>query len=58
MQLQSVALGDLQINPNNDRHGELTDEAAAIGWLLENKTDHMKHLAQDIVDQARRMRVH
>lgn len=43
-----IALKDLIVNPNNDRHGPLMTEATAIEWLLINKTDKMKELLEDI----------
>lgn len=43
-----IALKDLEVNPANDRHGDLGSEAAAIEWLLVNKTEKMKDLLDDI----------
>lgn len=43
-----IALKDLEVNHANDRHGELMSEAAAIEWLLINKTEKMKDLLDDI----------
>lgn len=46
-----IALKDLEVNPANDRHGDLGSEAAAIEWLLVNKTDKMKDLLDDIIEK-------
>lgn len=48
-----IPLEDLEINPANDRHGDLLSEDAAIEWLLVNKTEKMKDLLQNIVDKER-----
>jgi hypothetical protein len=50
--LRDLELSSLIVNPNNDRHGDLKHENDAIRWLLKNKTDHMKNLAEDIVLQG------
>lgn len=52
MLLRKIDLSSLIVNPNNDRHGDLKDENGAIHWLLSQKTDHMKKLAQDIIAQG------
>lgn len=41
----------LEVNPANDRHGDLGSEAAAIEWLLVNKTEKMKDLLHNIVEK-------
>lgn len=41
-------IDDLVVNRDNDRHGPLPTEDAALKWLLENKGDHMRRLAADI----------
>ena len=41
-------IDDLLVNRDNDRHGPLPSEEAALKWLLENKGDHMRRLAADI----------
>lgn len=51
MQLIEIDLGQLRVNRNNDRHGELDDEQAAINWLLSHHEAHMKNLARDIVKE-------
>jgi hypothetical protein len=51
MKFQHLALSDLSINRANDRHGELENETAAIAWLFNNKEQHMKNLARDLVEQ-------
>lgn len=45
---QRIPLEKLEINPANDRHGDVGSEAAAIEWLLVNKTDKMRDLLDDI----------
>ncbi len=47
-----ISLKDLEVNPANDRHGELPSESAAIEWLLVNKTEKMKDLLQNIVEKG------
>lgn len=47
MLLQSLPITALSVNPNNDRHGELDDEATAIQWLFSRRETHMKKLAND-----------
>lgn len=48
---QRIPLKDLEVNPANDRHGELGSEAAAIEWLLVNKTNKMHDLLNDIINK-------
>src|SRR5690349_15684928 len=48
MKIERVELGRLRLNPYNDRHGPLRDEAASIQWLLENRRAHMRALSQDL----------
>jgi hypothetical protein len=43
-----IPLADLVVNPANDRHGELTDESAAIAQLFAEQEPHMKNLAKDL----------
>lgn len=50
MQIDAIELQHLKLNPHNDRHGSLRDEAAAIQWLLENRFAHMKALAKDLAE--------
>lgn len=50
MSYAMMALGDLVVNRDNDRHGSLDSEDAALKWLLENKADHMRRLAADIAE--------
>lgn len=45
---QRIPLDKLEINPANDRHGDVGSESAAIEWLLVNKTDKMRDLLDDI----------
>jgi hypothetical protein len=45
---QRIPLDKLEINPANDRHGDVGSESAAIEWLLINKTDKMRDLLDDI----------
>jgi len=44
-----ISIDNLQINPANDRHGDLGSEKKAIEWLLVNKTEKMKNLLKDII---------
>lgn len=46
---KKLHIKDLEVNPSNDRHGELPSENDAIKWLLYNKTQKMKELLKDIV---------
>jgi hypothetical protein len=48
---QQIHLSKLEVNPANDRHGDLGSEAAAIEWLLVNKTEKMKDILQKIVEK-------
>lgn len=48
-----IAIDRLKLNPHNDRHGALRDEAAAIQWLLENRSAHMRALAKDLAATKR-----
>lgn len=49
MQFKQILISKLRINAANDRHGTLKDESSAIAWLFNNKEQHMKGLAMDIV---------
>jgi len=51
MSFRSLPLSALVVNSANDRHGELENETAAIGWLFSNRENHMRNLAKDIVAQ-------
>lgn len=51
MNIEPLPLPALFVNPGNDRHGELLTEQNAMSWLLENRRQHMKKLAADIVSQ-------
>ncbi|WP_216332558.1 hypothetical protein [Rhizobium sp. X9] len=52
MSFRSLPLSALLVNSANDRHGELENETAAIGWLFKNRENHMRNLAKDIVAQG------
>lgn len=52
MSYSSLPLAELRINRANDRHGELENETAAIAWLFNNREQHMKNLAKDIVETS------
>jgi len=52
MSFRTLPLSALLVNSANDRHGELENETAAIGWLFKNRENHMRNLAKDIVAQA------
>lgn len=49
MSYKSIALDQLSVNRENDRHGELENETTAIAWLFSNHLSQMKKLARDIV---------
>jgi hypothetical protein len=53
MQIASFEVSELQLNPDNDRHGPLKDEASAIHWLLSNRNAHMRALADDLAKSKR-----
>lgn len=53
MQIELLAPDQLRLNPDNDRHGPLKDEASAIQWLLENRNSHMRALAEDLANTKR-----
>ncbi len=53
MKTQLISLDDLRINKANDRHGELENETAAIGWLFREREQHMRNLAKDIVQSKK-----
>lgn len=53
MNLEQIELSQLKLNPYNDRHGPLRDEAASIQWLLENRGPHMRALSQDLAKTKR-----
>lgn len=52
MAFRSLPLSALLVNSANDRHGELENETAAISWLFNNREQHMRNLAKDIVAQG------
>lgn len=52
MSFRNLALASLRVNRANDRHGELENETAAIAWLFNNREQHMRNLAKDIVEKA------
>lgn len=49
MSYRTIPLSDMLVNRANDRHGELENETAAIGWLFSNHLGQMRKLAEDIV---------
>jgi hypothetical protein len=53
MSYRQIPLDSLIINRANDRHGELENESSAIAWLFNNFEQHMRNLAQDIVETGR-----
>lgn len=53
MQIDALTPDQLQLNPDNDRHGPLRDEASAIQWLLEHKPTHMRALVDDLSSAKR-----
>lgn len=50
MSYRLLPLSALMVNRSNDRHGELENETSAIAWLFNNREQHMKNLAKDIVE--------
>jgi hypothetical protein len=52
MTYKSLPLTSLVVNPDNDRHGELENETAAISRLFAMREVHMKALAKDLVDKG------
>lgn len=52
MTYRLLPLASLIVNRANDRHGELENETAAIAWLFNNREQHMRNLAKDIVDKG------
>lgn len=53
MPYQAIAVPQLIVNRDNDRHGPMASEEAAISWLLTNRAQHMRRLAADIVEQKK-----
>ena len=53
MEIARIELSRLRLNPYNDRHGPLRDEASSIRWLLENRKAHMRSLSQDLAKTKR-----
>ena len=53
MQIETLTPDQLQLNPDNDRHGPLKNEPAAIQWLLEQRTAHMRALVDDLASTKR-----
>jgi hypothetical protein len=52
MQLKTISIEDLIINPKNDRHGELPSERDAMAWLFHEREAHMRNLAKDIAEKG------
>lgn len=52
MAIKKIQLQALVVNRANDRHGELENETAAIGWLFNEREQHMRNLAKDIVERG------
>jgi hypothetical protein len=53
MLIERLSPDRLQLNPDNDRHGSLKDEATCIQWLLQNRDAHMRALAEDLATSKR-----
>lgn len=53
MRIELLPLAQLHVNRSNDRHGELENETAAIGWLFNQLEGHMRNLAADVVKSGR-----
>lgn len=45
---QPIKIESLQVNSDNDRHGELSNEVEAINWMLSNLSERMRKLAVDV----------
>jgi hypothetical protein len=52
MSFRTLLLNSLVVNRANDRHGELENETAAIAWLFNNREQHMRNLARDLVEKG------
>ncbi|MBI4967826.1 MAG: hypothetical protein HZC25_06880 [Rhodospirillales bacterium] len=52
MAIRKLPLSSLVVNRANDRHGELENETAAIAWLFNEREQHMRNLAKDIVEKG------
>lgn len=52
MSIRNIDLDLLVVNRANDRHGELENETAAIAWLFNEREQHMRNLARDIVAEG------
>lgn len=52
MSFRVLPLSSLIVNRANDRHGELENETMAIAWLFNNREQHMRNLAKDIVEKG------
>ena len=52
MSYRLLPLSALLVNRANDRHGELENKTAAVAWLFNNREQHMKNLAKDIVETS------
>ncbi|MEW6019004.1 MAG: hypothetical protein AB1760_13115, partial [Pseudomonadota bacterium] len=52
MSIRNIPLDRLVVNRANDRHGELENETAAIAWLFNEREQHMRNLAKDIVAEG------
>ncbi len=52
MASKKIALPALVVNRANDRHGELENETFAIAWLFNEREQHMRNLAKDIVERG------
>lgn len=48
MPYKKLPLKSLLVNSENDRHGELEDEATAIAWLFTHHEQYMRSLARDL----------
>lgn len=51
MSYKRLPLSSLVVNPENDRHGELENETAAIAQLFASQELHMRNLAKDLVSK-------
>src|SRR5258707_510470 len=52
MSYKTLSFNSLVVNRANDRHGELENETAAIAWLFNNREQHMRNLARDLVEKG------
>jgi hypothetical protein len=50
VQFENIPLGQLVVNPDNDRHGHQSSEQDAVNWLFEHHGAYMMNLIEDVAD--------